>query len=166
MAAISAMDLQMVILGTGDAEFEAMLKDWSARQSDKIRCIIAFAAGLSSRIYAGADLFFMPSRAEPCGLAQMIAMRYGTVPVVHAVGGLKDTVQPFNPQTGAGNGVTFLSFAVWDMLDALDRAVALYHDKALWKTVRANGMRSDFSWEKSARKYLEVYTALTLGQQA
>lgn len=160
MDAISAMELQLVVLGSGDAEFEAMIQDWSARSGDKIRCAIGFSPTLASRIYAGADMFFMPSLSEPCGLAQMIAMRYGTVPVVHAVGGLKDTVIPFDPDTGEGNGITFQTYEAWDMLDALERALALYHQKALWKTVRRNGMRRDSSWEQSAQKYLDVYNAL------
>ena len=90
----------------------------------------------------------------------MIAMRYGTVPVVHAVGGLKDTVQPFNPETGEGCGVTFHAFEAWDMLDALHRGIDLYHDKKFWRILRANGMRRDFSWDASAKKYLSVYREL------
>lgn len=166
MDAISAMDMQLVVLGSGDPEFEAMIRDWSARASGKLRCSIGFSSTMASRIYAGADLFFMPSRSEPCGLAQMIAMRYGAVPVVHAVGGLKDTVIPFNPETGEGNGVTFLSYEAWDMLDALRRALALYHQKNVWRVVRRNGMSRDFSWGNSAKRYLDVYRALTGGQEA
>ncbi|MFV0497448.1 MAG: glycogen synthase GlgA [Candidatus Fimivivens sp.] len=158
---ISAMDMQLVVLGSGDSEFEAMIQDWSAAVGDKVRCFIGFSPTMASRIYAGADLFFMPSRSEPCGLAQMIAMRYGAVPVVHAVGGLKDTVIPFNPETQAGNGITFQSYEVWDMLDALRRALSLYGQKQVWKSVRRNGMSCDFSWGHSAVKYLEVYDALT-----
>ena len=157
---ISEMDVQLAILGAGDAEFEAMLKAWSARQGDKISCSTGYSAALASRIYAGADLFLMPSRFEPCGLAQMIAMRYGTVPIVHAVGGLKDTVLPFDPDTGEGNGVTFQTCERWDMLDAIERALALYHQKPLWKAVRRNAMRRDSSWAQSAQKYMDVYSAL------
>lgn len=160
MDAISAMEVQLAILGAGDAEFEAMLKDWSARQGDKISCSIGYSAALASRIYAGADLFFMPSRFEPCGLAQMIAMRYGTVPVVHAVGGLKDTVTPFDPDTGEGNGITFWTYERRDMLDAIERALTLYHQKPLWKAVRRNAMHRDSSWARSAQRYLDVYSAL------
>ena len=160
MDAISELDMQLVVLGSGDPAFEAMMQEWSARVSDKVHCSIGFSPALASRIYAGADLFFMPSRSEPCGLAQMIAMRYGTVPVVHAVGGLKDTVIPFEPETGVGNGVTFQTYAVWDMLDALSRAFTLYREKPLWKTVRRNCMRRDSSWAQSAQKYLDVYRAL------
>ncbi|HWP50980.1 MAG TPA: glycogen synthase GlgA [Clostridia bacterium] len=166
MDAISAMDMQLVVLGAGDLEFEAMMRDWSARAGDKIHCSIGFSSTLASRVYAGADLFFMPSRSEPCGLAQMIAMRYGTVPVVHAVGGLKDTVSPFNPETGEGSGITFLSYEVWDMLDALQRALALYQQKALWRVVRKNCMSRDFSWQNSAQRYLDVYRGLTHHQKA
>ncbi len=160
MDALSEMDVQLAILGAGDAQFEGMLKEWSERQSDKIRCSIGFSPTLASRIYAGADLFFMPSRFEPCGLAQMIAMRYGTVPIVHAVGGLKDTVVPFDPDTGEGNGVTFQTYTLWDMLDAVARALALYHQKPLWKVVRRNAMRRDSSWAQSAQRYLDIYGAL------
>ncbi|WMJ84683.1 glycogen synthase GlgA [Oscillospiraceae bacterium LTW-04] len=166
MDEISTMDMQLVVLGSGDSEFEAMIQDWSARVSDKVGCSIGFSPTLASRIYAGADVFFMPSRSEPCGLAQMIAMRYGTVPVVHAVGGLKDTVIPFNPETREGNGVTFQSYEVWDMLDALRRALSLYHQKQMWRAARRNGMSRDFSWGNSAKKYLDVYCALTGVQEA
>lgn len=164
MDAISEMDMQLVVLGSGDPEFETMIQDWSARASDKVRCSIGFSPALASRIYAGADLFFMPSRSEPCGLAQMIAMRYGAVPIVHAVGGLKDTVIPFNPETGEGDGINFLSYEVGDMLDALHRALSLYHQKDIWRVVRRNGMSRDFSWGNSAKKYLDVYRAL-VGEQ-
>ncbi len=164
MDAISEMDMQLVVLGSGDSEFETMIQDWSAQASDKVRCSIGFSPALASRIYAGADLFFMPSRSEPCGLAQMIAMRYGAVPIVHAVGGLKDTVIPFNPETGEGDGINFLSYEVGDMLDALHRALSLYHQKDIWRVVRRNGMSRDFSWGNSAKKYLDVYRAL-VGEQ-
>ncbi len=160
MDAISEMDMQLVVLGSGDPEFETMVRDWSARAGDRVRCSIGFSPTMASRIYAGADLFFMPSRSEPCGLAQMIAMRYGTVPVVHAVGGLKDTVLPFNAETGTGNGITFQTYEAWDMLDALRRALALYRQKNLWRAVRRNGMQRDSSWQHSAQKYLDVYCAL------
>lgn len=163
MDAISVLDLQLVVLGAGDPEFEAMIQDWGARAGDKVRCSIGFSSTMASRIYAGADLFFMPSRSEPCGLAQMIAMRYGAVPVVHAVGGLKDTVIPFNPETREGNGITFQTYEAWDMLDALQRALTLYHQKALWRVVRRNGMQRDSSWQHSAQKYLDVYRSLGEG---
>ena len=115
---------------------------------------------LAQRIYAGADLFLMPSKSEPCGLAQMIAMRYGTIPVVHAVGGLRDTVPPFNPETLEGSGVTFQSFNAQDMLDAIRRAEAIWRDPDQRKAVMKNAMSGDYSWKASAGKYIEIYQSL------
>ena len=116
---------------------------------------------LAHRIYAGADLFLMPSAFEPCGLSQLIAMRYGTVPIVRETGGLKDTVQPFNPVTGEGVGFTFYSYNAHDMLDAITRATTTYReDKKSWRKIIGNGMRGDYSWQHSAKKYMELYNKL------
>lgn len=160
MHEIVKLDVQLVVLGTGYPEYENMMRYWENTCHDKVRGIIKFSNSYASKIYAGADLFLMPSKSEPCGLAQMIAMRYGTVPIVHTVGGLGETVKAFNPQTGEGNGVTFQSYNAWDMLDAINRALSLYHNKDLWRVLRKNAMHTDFSWSVSAKEYLKIYEDL------
>lgn len=154
-------DIQLVILGTGDAEYEEKLRAIADRHTDKFSLNLCFSGKLASQIYAGSDLYLMPSKSEPCGLSQLIAMRYGTVPVVHETGGLKDTVLPFDAQTGEGFGFTFQSFNGQDMLDALRRALAVYgSDKSAWSRVIANGMTADLSWAKPADEYMALYTDL------
>ena len=157
---ISNLDIQLICLGTGESRYEQFLYSWEHSCRDKIRGYIGFSGEMAQKIYAGADMFLMPSKTEPCGLSQMIAMRYGTIPVVHSVGGLRDTVLAFNPQTKEGNGITFQSYNAYDMLDAIKRGVSLYHDKASWRALRKNAMNSDFGWEKSAEKYINIYEEL------
>lgn len=154
---IANLPVQVIVLGTGDESFEKFLRDWEWMNHQNIRGYVGFSGELAQKIYAGADIFLMPSRSEPCGLSQMIAMRYGTVPIVHAVGGLKDTVEPFNPETKTGTGVTFQSCNAYDMLDAIKRTLLLYNDKSMWRILRKNAMLKDYSWKKSAQEYMEVY---------
>ena len=161
MNRIVDMDVQFVLLGTGYNEYESLMHGWEFARHDKVRSIIAFSNEMASKIYAGADMFLMPSLSEPCGLSQMIAMRYGTIPIVHTVGGLKDTVQPFNPETKEGTGVTFQSYNAYDMLDAIYRAAGLYHDKTLWRKLVKNAMTQDFGWDKSADEYIDLYNSLS-----
>lgn len=160
MAELMEMDVQVVVLGNGYADYENYFKYCDYTYHDKFRAMIKFSAPLAQRIYAGADIFLMPSKSEPCGLAQMIAMRYGTIPVVHAVGGLKDTVIPFNPETGEGTGVTFQSFNAGDMLDAIRRAIDIWKDKEQRKAIMLNAMSGDYSWNASAEEYRELYESL------
>ncbi len=156
-----AADVQLVILGMGDWKYETRLKDLEHRYGNKLRVIINFNRALASKLYAAADIFLMPSKFEPCGLSQMIAMRYGAVPVVRETGGLKDTVEPFNPETKQGVGYTFKTFNADDMLGAIWRAVdAYYNNKEDWKIVTKNGMTRDFSWANSAKRYVELYKSL------
>lgn len=153
-------NVQFVLLGTGDYEYEEFFREMQNRYPDKVRAIIDFDAALAQRIYAGVDLFLMPSKFEPCGLAQLIAMRYGTVPIVNAVGGLRDTVYPFNPATGEGRGITFQSYDSADLMDALNRGIALFWDKNAYAKAKANCMSGDYSWEASAAKYIDLYNYL------
>ncbi|MBQ2720808.1 MAG: glycosyltransferase [Clostridia bacterium] len=118
---------------------------------------IAFDKFLAKRIYASADIFLMPSKSEPCGLAQMISARYGTVPIVRETGGLYDSIKPYNPETGEGNGITFATYNAHDMLDAVCRTLAFYSDKNIWRKIRKNAMKSDFTWGRSAKEYLDLY---------
>ena len=147
---------QLVILGTGDAHYESALRSLEHYRHDRVRSILLFSNEMSAKIYAASDLFLMPSKTEPCGLSQLISMSYGTVPVVHRVGGLRDTVIPF---TGVeGNGFTFESFQAADMMDAIYRAVTcFYQSPDEWKQIIKNNLQKDVSWEQSAKKYLDLY---------
>lgn len=157
MNEISDLPIQLIALGTGDNHFESFFYSWEQSRHDKIRGYIGFSAQMAQKIYAGADLFLMPSKTEPCGLSQLIAMRYGTIPIVHSVGGLRDTVEAYNPETKTGTGITFQSYNAYDMLDAIRRAVDLFHNKPHWRTIRKNAMNGDYSWEKPAKEYIEIY---------
>ncbi len=153
-------DLQFVLLGTGEGELEVFFENVAKRYPHKCSVMLAYNKGVAKMIYAGADIFLMPSKSEPCGLAQMMACRYGTVPVVHAVGGLYDTIEAFNPETKKGNGINFQSYNAGDMLDAIDRTLALYGDEKLWKKLTYNAMSSDFSWKHSAECYIALYNSI------
>lgn len=153
-------DVQLVILGKGDWKYENRLQELEYRYPNKLKVIINFSTDLANKIYAGSDMFLMPSKFEPCGLSQMIAMKYGTIPIVRETGGLKDTVMPFNPSELSGNGFTFYSYNAYDMLDAIYRAVGTFHNKREWNALVANAMSTDFSWEASAQKYLDLYNSL------
>ncbi|MDR1939627.1 MAG: glycogen synthase GlgA [Clostridiales bacterium] len=157
---ILGKDMSMVVLGKGDWKYENMLKDLESYYPNKLKAIIGFSLDVASKIYGSADFLLMPSKFEPCGLSQMIAMRYGAVPIVREAGGLKDTVEAYNHITGKGNGFTFKSYDPYDMLDAINRAFDVYYDKDEMKKVIANAMASDFSWEESARKYENLYRGL------
>ncbi|MGI6136889.1 MAG: glycogen synthase, partial [Christensenellales bacterium] len=158
---ILSMEVQLVVLGTGDWKYENALKEAEKQFPTKLNAAITFSADMASKIYAAADMFLMPSKFEPCGLSQMIAMRYGTVPIVRETGGLKDTVEPFNPEKDTGVGFTFKSYDAYDMLDAIRRAVTVYYEQPeKWDIIVKNGMSKDFSWNKSADEYIMMYKNL------
>lgn len=155
------MGAQLVILGTGDPYFEDQLRNLENRRHDKMRSILKFSNEISSKIYASSDIFLMPSKSEPCGLSQLIAMRYGSIPVVNRVGGLRDTVEPFDPTRMTGYGFTFESYNMYDMLDAIKRALDVYNlDQKTWKKIMKNAMDHDMSWNNSAKKYIEMYNEI------
>jgi starch synthase len=154
-------DVQFVVLGTGDWRYEELIKNAAAQFPDKVSANITFNSDLAQKIYAGADIFLMPSQSEPCGLAQMISMRYGTIPVVRETGGLKDTVEPFIAWEGTGNGFTFAAYNAHDMLHVIRQAEETYRNKEQWKIVTSNAMKTDFSWNGPAREYLALYRKLT-----
>ena len=154
---LAAMDAAFVILGTGERRYEEMWRELAAAHPRRIGVRIGFDEGLAHLIEGGADLFLMPSRFEPCGLNQMYSMRYGTIPIVRATGGLDDTVRPFDPETGAGTGFTFHEYRPAAMLATLDAALAVYAMPARWRTVQQAGMRQDFSWDASAAAYVQEY---------
>lgn len=150
-------DVQFVLLGTGEGELEDFFSNLAQRHPDKCGVMLAFDKILAKQIYASADMFLMPSKSEPCGLAQMIASRYGTIPIVRETGGLYDTIKPYITSEGTGNGFTFKTYNAHDMLDAVRRALSLYCEKEEWSKLVANAMNMDFSWNASAKKYLEMY---------
>ncbi|GAB1475396.1 glycogen synthase GlgA [Bacillota bacterium] len=152
--------VQFVMLGTGELAHEDFFRKKAGQYKGRVAAITAFSATLASRIYAGADIFLMPSISEPCGLAQMIALRYGTIPVVRATGGLKDSIKPYNPATGRGNGVRFDSINAHDMLDALKRVLNLYGQPEHWDRIMKNAFNTDCSWKKSAVEYMRLYESL------
>jgi starch synthase len=158
--AVMRLDLQLVMLASGDEVLERFFKDAESRYPEKLRAIIQFNNTMAHRIQAGSDSFLMPSRFEPCGLTQMYAMRYGTAPVVRATGGLRDTVSEFDPARGTGNGFLFDQFDAAEMVATLDRMVAMFRDRAAWRTLMANCFASDFSWERAARQYVEWFARL------
>ena len=148
--------VQLVILGSGEERFATAFCEAAQRYSGRLSAHILYSESLSRQIYAGADVFLMPSRSEPCGLSQMIAMRYGTLPLVHAVGGLRDTVCPY-PSNHA-TGFSFSWYDPWEMLQTLDTALAVYNTQSdVWKGMMQRAMTVDFGWERSASAYLELY---------
>jgi starch synthase len=148
---------QLIVLGTGLPALETLMKNIAAKHPENIYSKIAFDPHFAQQVYAGSDLFLMPSKFEPCGLGQMIAMRYGTVPIVRATGGLKDTVADYNEQTGVGDGFVFEQYAAGGLLNAITRALRLYQDKKKWHTIIRRIMKKDFSWDQSASQYIAVY---------
>lgn len=155
---IMGLDVQMVVLGTGDWQYEEAFRHAQSQYPGRFAAQLTYSAPLSTMIYAGADIFLMPSISEPCGLSQIIAMRFGTVPVVRETGGLKDTVTPYNKFTGEGRGFTFSNINAGDMMWVLREAVDLYHNnKKAWRGLQKAGMTADFSWTNSAKQYLDIY---------
>ena len=151
-------DCQLLILGTGEAQYEEFFKGLAAEFPDQVAAKITFNLGLAARIYAGGDIYLMPSKSEPCGLSQMNAMRYGTVPVVHATGGLRDTVPPCDENGEGGLGFTFQSYNGDDFYAAVQRAVHLYKENPEgFHALQKRDMEQDFSWDKPARKYMELF---------
>ena len=151
-------DCQLLILGTGEKQFEGFFKQLAQEYPDRVSAQIMFRLDLASRIYAGADIYLMPSKSEPCGLSQMNAMRYGTVPVVHATGGLKDTVPGCDENGQGGLGFTFQSYNADDFLAAVKRAIALYRDnREGFEALQFTDMTQDFSWNVPAGRYMELF---------
>lgn len=148
-------DVQFIVLGTGDSAYESFFVEKARAYPNKCSAVIAFNPDLSRKIYSGSDIFLMPSKSEPCGLSQMIASRYGTVSVVRETGGLNDSIKPYTGDSG--NGFTFRDYNANDMLYVIKQAIYSYRDKAVWKDVVSRAMNSDFSWNASAKKYMEMY---------
>ncbi len=151
-------DLQFVLLGTGDDYFQDRFRRIVINYPNKIAIHLGFNAQLAQRIYAGSDMFLMPSRFEPCGLGQIISLRYGTIPVVRSTGGLAETIINYNTDNEHGNGFSFANFSSEEMLDAIDRAIFVYNEKPdEWQELIVRALNIDFSWNRSAKKYEELY---------
>lgn len=160
MGELVNLDIQLVVLGTGEAKYEEMFRQNAWYHPEKVSANITFSDDMAHKIYASADMLLMPSMFEPCGLSQMIAMAYGTIPIVRETGGLKDSVQPFNEFTGEGNGFSFAPYSAHDMLYTLRMALHFFADKEVWVPLMKRAMKMDFSWSASAQKYDEMYQKL------
>src|SRR6056297_140266 len=159
-------NLQFIVLGTGEYQYEDFFRYVENRYNNKMRAKMTYDANLAQKIYAGSDMFLMPSRFEPCGLGQLISMRYGTVPIVKETGGLKDTVIPFNEYKDTGYGFTFSDYNAHDMLHTIQRALSFYNEEGVWEKLVKRVMVQDYSWEKSARKYEDLYSKLVIDKKA
>lgn len=163
---IMGHDLQFVLLGTGDEYYEKAFKAIKDKYPEKMGVYIGFNATLAQRIYAGSDMFLMPSRFEPCGLGQIISLRYGTIPVVRATGGLAETIIDIDENEKDGNGFSFKSFSSGEMFETIERALKLYNEKPeAWQQLVRKALTLDFSWNKPARKYMDLYY-LAIGKHA
>lgn len=165
MDELAVENVQFVVLGTGAPYYEEALKGLEARHPDKVSVSTQFNETLAHKIYAGADMFLMPSRFEACGLSQMIALKYGTIPIVREVGGLKDTVKTFDKITKEGNGLSFTNFNAHDLLFTIKLALSYYEEKSLWSALEQNAMASDFGWARSAASYKAIYDRLMTSEQ-
>jgi len=161
---LPGLDASFTVLGTGESRYQELWTSLARQYPDRIGTVIGFDESLAHLIEGGADIFLMPSRFEPCGLNQMYSMRYGTVPVVHAVGGLADTVRDYAPSTGKGGarrekptGFVFREYSPPALREALMRAFALFSDQRKWRALQVAGMQQDYSWDRSAREYVKIY---------
>jgi starch synthase len=157
------LDLFLAILGKGDIRYEKQFTKLGEKYRGRLGVRIAFDNVLAHKIEAGSDMFLMPSRYEPCGLNQMYSLKYGTIPVVRATGGLDDTVKEFDPESGKGNGFKFVEYSSRAMIEKVKRALEIYQDKKSWSGLMQNAMKEDFSWKNSASKYVEIYNTALIG---
>ncbi len=157
MEAVMRLDVQIVIKGGGDKKYEQFFNKMSKKYPEKVGVDLQFSPSDVTQVYAGSDMFLMPSRFEPCGLGQLISLRYGSVPIVREVGGLADTVVDFNPKTGRGNGFEFNKYDPQDLLVAITRAVETFKHKEIWDALLKKAMMQSFSWEIPAKKYIKLF---------
>ena len=161
MDRLCGMNINLIVLGTGDPYYENMFRYYQGKYPDKVKAIIAYSDPLAHKIYAGADAILVPSAFEPCGLTQLIALRYGMIPIVHEIGGLKDTVKPFNEYEDKGTGFTFHDYSGDALLDRINHAYWVYNErKDLWDHMQKRGMEEDLSWKKSAEIYKDLYSRM------
>ena len=161
MDEICTEDVQLVVLGTGDERYENMFRHYDWKYNDRVSANIYYSEDMSHKVYAACDAFLMPSLFEPCGLSQLMALRYGTVPIVRETGGLKDTVWPYNEYDGTGTGFSFTNYNGEDMLNVINYSKTVFFErKRQWNQIVDRGMAKDFSWSNSARQYEEMYNWL------
>ena len=155
-------DAQLVVLGKGESSYESFFTGLQEAFPDQVRALITYDRDLSKRIYAATDIFIMPSKSEPCGLSQMIASRYGAIPVVRETGGLYDSIKPFwmDGKTMNGNGFTFANYSPWELKERTQAAIGVWYDAEIRNKLIGKIMRTDFSWKSSALKYIEMYNSL------
>ncbi|MBR3640058.1 MAG: glycosyltransferase, partial [Clostridia bacterium] len=158
--AVREIGLKLVVLGTGRPEFEAFFRTLSENLRGRVGYADRFDNSLSRLIYSGADIFLMPSLFEPCGIAQLTAMKYGTPPIVRETGGLKDTVIPYNEFTDEGTGFSFSNYDAYEMKNTIAYAVSIFKDKKRWENLIKRAMKTDFSWNRSADEYVKIYENL------
>ncbi len=151
------LNAQFVVLGTGDKKYHTLLTKINKKHPNKFGVKLTFDEALAHLIEAGSDMFLMPSRYEPCGLNQLYSLKYGTVPIVRKTGGLADTIEEFNPETGKGNGFVFEKYDDKELLKTIKRAIEIFGNQKIWKKIIKNGMKQDFSWKASAKKYSKIY---------
>ncbi len=159
---LMALPLQIILIGTGDARYEKTLQDWQHLFPERLSVYLGYDEARAHQAEAGADLFLMPSRFEPCGLNQMYSQRYGAVPLVRRAGGLADTVIDATPETiaaGTATGIVFEDASSGAFFEAIERALELFGQPKSWQSIQKNGMQKDFAWETSARQYLDLYDA-------
>lgn len=157
MDGIVAGGANFLLLGTGDAAYEQSMRDFATKYPNNVGAILKYNEDMSHKLYAAGDFFLMPSRFEPCGISQMLSMRYGTLPIVRETGGLRDTVVPYNEHDNSGTGFSFSQYSAEDMLDAVSRALAVYEDKDTLNLLISNAMNCDFSFDNSAKDYAKLY---------
>jgi len=166
MAYLLSLDIQWVILGSGEYHFEQQLNQLATKYKEKFGLYLGYSNEISHLIEAGADMFLMPSQFEPCGLTQMYSLKYGTIPIVRHTGGLADTVFDWDERNSKGfedgNGFSFYDYNGYALTDAIERAVSLFQDRKLWRKIQLNGMTQEFSWRKSAEKYIQIYKNVML----
>jgi starch synthase len=156
-AGLSDREVAVVALGTGEPVYEKFFRDWAFWHKENVAAQIRYDDALAHKIEAGADMFLMPSKYEPCGLNQIYSLKYGTVPVVRATGGLDDTIDEWDAEQGTGTGFKFYGYQAADLLAAIDRALAAFADKSGWQRLMRNGMARNYSWEQPAWEYAAVY---------
>jgi starch synthase len=156
---LAQRDVAVVALGTGDAYYEKLFRGWALSHPASVAVQIRYDDALAHKIEAGADMFLMPSLYEPCGLNQMYSLKYGTIPVVRATGGLDDTIEEWDAEKGTGTGFKFAGYNPKDLLAEIDRAIEAFHDKEDWQRLMRNGMARDYSWAVPAKEYARIYEA-------
>lgn len=162
---LARRDLAVVVLGTGEAVYESFFREWAFAYPDRVAVEIRYDDALAHKVEAGADMFLMPSRYEPCGLNQIYSLKYGTVPIVRATGGLDDTIEKWDAKKGTGTGFKFAGFDPRNLLAEVDRALAVFSDKTAWRRLMRNGMAANHEWSGPAREYVAVYEAARRGSR-